>query len=208
VEITIQQIRIVTMFALDPDIVLFLTNLSKMGYAIAFARPGLGGASITPIIPPNVIAVKGGVRVDYDFGKRSLGVEGSDAREVALAFQDVWGALKNLGIDIQKALIPCEVIVIAFASLSPKFSSSRVETLDLLGHNLRMVEAGFALEDGDPASPSKWLHIRITPVYSSYKPGEKENLYRIEVVYRDEREKVLRFIENAGDVLKKLLERV
>jgi hypothetical protein len=193
---------------LDPDIILLLTHLSRKGYAIAFARSGLGGASITPIIPPNVIAIKGNIRIDYDFSRRSLGVEGSDAREVALAFQDVWEVLKNLGIDLQKTLIPCEAIVIASASLSPKFSSNRIEALDLLGYNLRMVEAGFALEDGDPASPTKWLYIRITPVYSSYRPGEKENLYRIEVVYRDEREKVLRFIESGGDVLKKLLEGV
>jgi hypothetical protein len=193
---------------LDPDIVLFLSYLSRKGYVTAFARPGLGGASITSIIPPNVIAIKGNVRIDYDFGRRSLGVEGSDAREVALSFQDVWEVLKNLGIDFQRALIPCEAIVIASASLSPKFSSNRIEALDLLGHNLRIVEAGFALEDGDPVSPTKWFHIRIVPVYSSYRPGEKENLYRIEVVYRDEKEKVLRFIENVGDVLKKLLERV
>jgi len=208
VEVAIQQIRVATTFMLDPDIVLLLTHLSRKGYATAFARPGLGGASITSIIPPNVIAIKGNIRVDYDFGRRSLGIEGLDAREVALSFQDVWEVLRNLGIDIQKALIPCEAIVIASVSLSPKFSSNRVEVLDLLGHNLRIVEAGFALEDGDPASPTRWLHIRIVPVYSSYRPGEKENLYRIEVVYRDEKEKVLRFIENVGDVLKKLLERV
>jgi hypothetical protein len=193
---------------LDPDIVLLLTYLSRKGYATAFARLGLGGASITPIIPPNVIAIKGNIRVDYDFGRRSLGIEGLDAREVALAFQDVWEVLKNLGIDIQKALIPCEAIVIASVSLSPKFSSNRVEVLDLLGYNLRIVEAGFALEDGDPASPTRWLNIRITPVYSSYRPSEKENLYRIEVIYRDEREKVLRFLENVNEVLRKLLERV
>jgi hypothetical protein len=71
-----------------------------------------------------------------------------------------------------------------------------------------MAEAGFTLEGGDPASPTKWLHIRIAPVYSSYKPGEKENLYRIEVVHRDEREKALRLIENVGDIPTKLLERV
>lgn len=207
-EVAIQQIRVATTFMLDPDIVLLLTHLSRKGYATAFARPGLGGASITSIIPPNVIAIKGNIRVDYDFGRRSLGIEGLDAREVALSFQDVWEVLRNLGIDIQKALIPCEAIVIASVSLSPKFSSNRVEVLDLLGHNLRIVEAGFALEDGDPVSPTKWFHIRIVPVYSSYRPGEKENLYRIEVVYRDEKEKVLRFIENVGDVLKKLLERV
>jgi hypothetical protein len=36
-----------------------------------------------------------------------------------------------------------------------------------------MIEAGFALENGDPTSPNKWLHIRIAPIYSSYKPSEK-----------------------------------
>jgi hypothetical protein len=208
VEITVQQIRVATTFMLDPDIALLLTYLSRRGYATAFARPGLGGGSITPIIPPNVIAIKGNVRVDYDFYRRSLGVEGSDPREVVSAFHDVWEALKSLGVDLQKALIPCEAVVIASASLSPRFSSNRIETLDLLGYGLRMSEAGFTLEDGDPTSPTKWLHIRIAPVYSSYKPGEKENLHRIEVVYRDEREKVLRLIENVGNILTKLLERV
>jgi len=96
VGITIQQIRIVTMFALDPDIVLFLTNLSKMGYAIAFARPGLGSASITPIIPPNFIAVKGGVRVDYDFGRRSLGVEAQMREKLPWLFKMCGELLKIL----------------------------------------------------------------------------------------------------------------
>jgi len=116
-------------------------------------------------------------------------------------------ALKNLSIDVDRALVPYEVIMVASASLSPKFSNN-VEVSDLLGFNLRMVEASFALENGDPTSPSKWFHVRITPVYSSYRPGERENLYRIEVVYRDEKEKILKFIENAGDILKRLLERV
>lgn len=207
-EITLHQVRVATMFMLDPDIILLLTDLSRRGYAIAFARSSLGGASITPIIPPNIIAIKGNVRIDYDFHRRSLGVEGSNPREVALAFHDVWDALKNLGIDLQRALIPCEAIVIASASLSPRFGNNRIEALDLLGYNLRMTEASFTLEDGDPASPTKWFHIKIAPVYSSYKPSKKESLYRIEVVYRDEKEKALRFIESVGDILTKLLERV
>jgi len=197
------------MFMLDPDIILLLTHLSKKGYATAFARLDLGGSStVTPIMPPNVIAIKGNVRVDYDFSRRSLGVEGSNPQEVASAFQDVLDVLKSLGIDLQKALILCEAIVIASVSLSPKFSSNRVEVLDLLGYNLRIVEAGFALEDGDPASPTRWLHVRVVPIYSSYKPSEKENLYRVEVVYRDEREKMMRFIENVVNVLMELLKRV
>jgi hypothetical protein len=151
--------------------------------------------------------MKGNVKVDYDFGRKSLGVEGLYAREVTSTLQDLWQALKNLSIDVDRALVPYEVIMVASASLSPKFSNN-VEVSDLLGFNLRIVEASFALENGDPTSPSKWFHVRITPVYSSYRPGERENLYRIEVVYRDEKEKILKFIENAGDILKRLLERV
>ena len=207
VEISILQIRVVTTFMLDPDVVLLLSYLSKMGYVTAPTRLGLGGTSITPIMPPNIIAMKGNVKVDYDFSRRSLGVEGLYAREVASTLQDLWQALKNLNIDVERALVPYEVIVVALASLSPKFSNN-VETSDLLGFNLRMVEASFALENGDPTSPSKWLHIMITPVYSSYRPSERENLYRIEVIYRDEKEKVLKFIENVDNILKSLLERV
>jgi hypothetical protein len=207
VEVSILQIRVVTTFMLDPDVVLLLSYLSKMGYVTAPARLGLGGVSITPIMPPNIIAMKGNVKVDYDFGRKSLGVEGLYAREVTSTLQDLWQVLKNLSIDVDRALVPYEVIMVASASLSPKFSNN-VEASDLLGFNLRMVEASLALENGDPTSPSKWFHVRITPVYSSYRPGEKENLYRIEVVYRDEKEKILKFIENAGDILKRLLERV
>jgi len=207
VEISILQIRVVTTFMLDPDVVLLLSYLSKMGYVTAPTRLGLGGTSITPIMPPNIIAMKGNVKVDYDFSRRSLGVEGLYAREVASTLQDLWQALKNLNIDVERALVPYEVIVVALASLSPKFSNN-VEASDLLGFNLRMVEASFALENGDPTSPSKWLHIMITPVYSSYRPSERENLYRIEVIYRDEKEKVLKFIENVDNILKSLLERV
>ena len=83
VGISILQIRVATMFMLDPDIILLLTHLSRKGYATAFARLDLGGSStVTPIMPPNVIAIKGNVRVDYDFSRRSLGVEGSNPQEV------------------------------------------------------------------------------------------------------------------------------
>jgi hypothetical protein len=41
VEVAIQQICVATTFMLDPDIVLFLSYLSRKGYVTAFARPGL-----------------------------------------------------------------------------------------------------------------------------------------------------------------------
>jgi hypothetical protein len=70
-----------------------------------------------------------------------------------------------------------------------------------------MVEASFVLEDGDPTS-NRWLHVRIVPVYGSFRPGEGENLYRIEIVYRDEREKILKFIEGIEGIIGKILDRV
>jgi hypothetical protein len=59
VEVNILQIRVVTTFMLDPDVVLLLSSLSKMGYITAPTRLGPGGVSITPIMPPNIIAIKG-----------------------------------------------------------------------------------------------------------------------------------------------------
>jgi hypothetical protein len=163
-KISISQVRVASTFMLDPDLALLLSHLANMGYVVASTRVTLGGATITPVMPPNVIAVKGNVIVDYDFGRRSLGVEGRSPQEVILA-------------------------------------------LDVIGYNLRMVEASFVLEDGDPTS-NRWLHVRIIPVYSSFRPGEGENLYRIEIVYRDEREKILKFIEGIEGIIGKILDRV
>ena len=84
------------------------------------------------------------LKVDYDFGRRSLGVEGLYAREVVLTLQDLWQALKNLSIDVDRALVPYEVIVVASASLSPKFSNN-IETSDLLGLTLEWLKQALHL---------------------------------------------------------------
>jgi hypothetical protein len=126
---------------------------------------------------------------------------------VILALHDLWKTFENLRIDVEKALVPYEAVVVALTTLNPRFSSNRVEAIDVIGYNLRMVEASFVLEDGEPTS-NRWLHVRIIPVYSSFRPSEGENLYRIEIVYRDERERILKFIEDIEDIIGKILERV
>jgi hypothetical protein len=179
----------------------------KYAYVVASTRVTLGGATVTPVMPPNVIAVKGNVIVDYDFGRRGLGVEGRSPQEVILALQDLWRTLEDLRIDVEKALVPHEAVVVALTTLNPRFSGNRVETVDVIGYNLKMVEASFVLEDRDPTFHRR-LHVRIIPVYSSFRPGERENLYRIEILYRDEREKILKFIEGIEDNIRKILDRV
>jgi hypothetical protein len=193
---------------LDPDIALLLSHLANMGYVVASTRVTLGGGGmVTPLMPPNVIAVKGNVIVDYDFGRRNLGVEGRSPQEVILALQDLWRAFEDLRIDVEKALVPYEAVVVALTTLNPRFSDNRVEAVDVIGYNLKMVEASFVLEDGDPTS-NRWLHVRIVPVYSSFRSGERENLYRIEIVYRDERGKILKFIEGIEGIIGEILDRV
>jgi hypothetical protein len=119
-----------------PTLLYYCRTYLGCGYVVASVRLSPGGVNRTPIIPPNIIAMEGGVRVGYDFGRRSLGVEGSNSREIISTLQDLWEVLKSLRIDIQRVLIPYEAIVIALASLSPKFSSNVIEAVDMIGFNL------------------------------------------------------------------------
>jgi hypothetical protein len=191
---------------LDLDIPMLLSKLAGRGYITARVRPTLEGASIT-FIEPNVIAGKGTIRVDYDLIRKSLGIESPNSKEIITALDEIWNCLSEMGIDIQKALIPHEVIVVAEASLKPRFIENKCFFKDLLGFDLRLAEGSFVGEGGDPTS-NKWFHLKISPIWSSYKINEKENLYRVTIVYREERSKIINFIENLESILRKLLEGV
>jgi len=205
--LSILQIRIATVFLLDPDIPMLLSKLAGKGYVTARVRPTVDGATIVFIEPPNVIAGKGTVRVDYDFGRRILGIESPNPKEVLNALDEVWSCLGEINVDIQKALIPYEVIVIAEASLKPRFIENKYAFKDLFDFDLRLMEGGFVNEGGDPTS-NKWFHLKISPILSSYKGSDEENLYRVTIVYREEKLKLINFIENLENILRKLLERV
>jgi len=205
--LSILQIRIATLFLLDPDIPMLLSKLAGKGYVTARVRPTVDGATFVFIEPPNVIAGKGTVRVDYDFGRRTLGIESPNSKEVLNALDEVWSCLGEINVDIQKALIPYEVIVIAEASLKPRFIENKYAFKDLFDFDLRLMEGGFVNDGGDPTS-NKWFHLKISPIWSSYKGSDEENLYRITIVYREEKLKLINFIENLENILRKLLERV
>ena len=205
--LSILQIRVTTVFMLDPDIPMLLNKLAGRGYVTARVRHTLDGATITFIEPPNVIAGRGAVRVDYDFNRRTLGIEGPNPKEVLRALNDVEDCLKELNVDVQKALIPCEAILVAEASLKPKFTNTKYAFRDLFGFDLKLMEGGFVREDGDPTS-NEWFHLRVSPIWSSYRVGGSENLYRVSIVYRDERLKLVNFIGNVEDILRKLLEEI
>jgi hypothetical protein len=93
------------------------------------------------------------------------------------------------------------------AFLKPRFTDNTYTFKDLFDFDLRLMEGGFVNEGGDPTS-NKWFHLKISPIWSSYKVGEKKNLYRVTIVYREERLKLINFIENIESILRKLLEEV
>jgi hypothetical protein len=192
---------------LDLDVPMLLSKLARRGYITARVKPTLEGATISFIEPPNVIAGKGTVRVDYNFERRTLGIESPNPEEILAVSDEVWNCLREINVDIQKALIPYEVIIIAVASLKPKFTDTKYAFKDLLGCDLRLIEGGFIKEGEDPTS-NKWFHLRISPIWGSYNMDEKENLYRVTVIYREERSELIKFIENVESILRKLLKEV
>jgi hypothetical protein len=201
----ILQIRIATVFLLEPDIPVLLDKLARKGYVRASVRPTLEGATIGFIEPPNVIAGKGTVRVDYNIERRILGIESPNPKEILSALDEVESCFKEMNVSIDKALIPYEAIIVAEALLKPRFTDNKYTFKDLLGFDLRLMEGGFVSEGGEPTS-NKWFHLKISPIWSSYKVGEGENLCRITIVYREEKLKLINFIENIENILGKLLE--
>ncbi|MEM1610098.1 MAG: hypothetical protein QXQ57_00445 [Sulfolobales archaeon] len=198
---------ITTVFMLDPDITLFIRRLGEKGYITAYVKPTIEGASITFLEPPGVIAKKGSTKIEYDFGRRRLDIESPTPKDAINTLSEVESVLKDIGVDIDKALVPYEVIVIANSFFKPKFLTYSYNFKDLLGFNLRPVSADLVMEGGDP-NTNRWFQVRILPIWSSYKGIDRENLYRVTVIYRDERTRILNFLENLVDILKKIADEV
>ncbi|MBC7327005.1 hypothetical protein H5T87_02685 [bacterium] len=212
----ILQVRIATVFMLDPALHLFIRKLGEKGYITPRVRPTLEGVDIGFIEPPSVIAGapagviagKGNIKIDYNLVRRALGIESPIPEEVIKAVNEVEDILKEIGIDLkQKALIPYEVIVIAEEFLKPKFEDNVYLFEDILGFNLRLAKTSFIMDKGDPSS-NKWFHMEIFPLWGAYKPEEKKNPHRLTITYRDEKSKLLNFLEHLEDILKKLIDKV
>lgn len=203
----IELIKVSTIFMLDPNLTMLIEKLGQKKYVTAHVRQQPDGATIAFLEPPDVIAGKGSVRVTYNFGRRTLSVEGSISTEVCGALTDIEDCLKELRVEIEKALIPFEVTVVAETELKPKFTDSVYDCVHLLGFKLRLAEGGFIIDGGDPTS-NNWFSVNLTPVWSSYAITERGCLYRIRITYRDETRKIFQFLQNLEDVLKRILEEV
>jgi hypothetical protein len=204
--VALDTIRIATTFMLDPYIPLLLRHLGERGYVTARVKPSPEAVNIIAVEPPDVIAVKGQAKISYNFARRTLVVEAPSPKEAIGALGDVEEALKSMDMVFEKALVPLEAAVMGTSRLAPKFSSTAYE-LPGLGLRARLAEVGLAMEGGDP-NANRWFYAKISPLYSSYKPGGESSLYQILIIYRDTVEKVKYFLEHLEEALREISERV
>lgn len=206
--VIILSVALQTVFMLDPDMILLVEELRKRGYITG--EPNIRGEAIIGIFvveASDVIARKGGVRVYYNFGRRTLGIQSSSNSEVLGSLKEVDDALRSIGVDRDEALIPYELAAIAQAELAPKFAGRTLGMEDVLGFDLNFIGAYFARLGGDPNSRD-WFHVSVQPIYSSYRPGRDTNPYRLTLTYRSGKEDVLKMIRTLPDVLGKICEKV
>ncbi|WP_449463057.1 hypothetical protein PQ610_02120 [Tardisphaera miroshnichenkoae] len=198
-------IGVASVLLLDPDWVLFLRELRKSNYFTAEYTFHGEALSITWLEYPDVIARKAGIKIYYNMGRRTLGIQGSTAEEVLQAMEEVRGALAAIGVDIEKALIPCELVVVAQARIKPKLSDTSLKLRDLPEFNLVMTQASFSASEGDPNS-NKWLQVSVQPIWSSYEPSARNNIYRLVVTFRDKREIVIGVLKKLDQLIEGLCE--
>jgi hypothetical protein len=192
---------------LDPNLPILLKKLAEKGYVTSIVRNSLDSATIAFLEPPDVIAGKGLTRISYNFGRRTLSVEGSIPAETLIIFKDVSTSLMELGNDIRKALIPFEVAVSANIEAKPKFTETSHDFVKLLGNKLRLADGSFVFDGSDPNS-NKWFHLALSRLWSSNITTEKGCLYRLKLTYRDSEEKVFHLLENLECILETIVKEV
>ena len=201
----IESISLLSVWMLEPRLPELLIELRRRGYVTARARSrSLGGYDII-FIEPNVAAIKGSTFILYNPGRRTITVEGSNASELLLAFNEVEEVLKNVGSDPARGVLFYELRVKAKAN-GGKWALKRiVKVEDILGLNLLVVPVSFVSLEGDPNS-TRWFHLDIRPLWTSW--SDKKVRYEIVLIYRDTKEKLINMLENIGDVLKDILKRI
>lgn len=202
-----QLIKISTVFMLNPSLPILLGKLAKNGYVTSLVREMDDSANIAFIEPPDVIAGKGATRISYNFGRRTLSVEGAMPKEVLSTFKEVEVFLKEMGIKIEKALIPCELTAVASVELIPKFAGKTYDFTESLGYKLQLAEGGFVLSEGDPAS-NKWLSFKLNRVWSSDIKTKKGYPYRLKLLLREKKTKVFQLLDNLENVFETILKEV
>ena len=181
----------------NPDIVGLVRELGGLGYVTARVRPVFDGYDIGFLEARNVIAIKGMVRVSYDFGRRMLGVEGVKVGEVVLCAGEVEKVLDKLGVNVEDGVLFYEVQV-----------RGRVSGVDLPKKEVKLgdrVLMGLVTDyvSGNPGT-TRFLHVRVYPLWATWK--EKPRVYELTVVYRDDKRVLMEFLENVENVLNGFLQ--
>lgn len=198
-------ISLLSVWMLDPRLDELLPELARQGYVTARVRPfSIGGYNVAFIEPPNVVAVKESTYILYDFGRRSLTVEDQDPNRVFSAFQELERALKNAGSDPNRGVLFYELQARARVGgdklvLKKGLHMGVSNALDL---DLEVVPTSVVSASGDPNS-TRWFQLDIRPIWSSW--GGEKTYYEAVLIYRDDREAVLRILGSINLVFETLL---
>lgn len=200
----IESIGLLSVWMLEPRLPELLLELRKKGYTTARVKPkSLGGYDIT-FIEPNVAAIKRSTYVLYNPGRRTITIEGFNADELLLVFNEVEEILKNVGSDPAKGVLFYELQVKAIASGDRWTLRKTVKVDDLLGLNLLVVPISFVSADGDPNS-TRWFHLNVRPLWTSW--SDERVHYEVVLIYRDDRKRLVNVLRNIDSVLKEVLKR-
>lgn len=201
----VESIGLLSVWMLEPRLPELLLELRRLGYATARVRPrSLGGYSIT-FIEPIIAAIKGSTFILYNPGRRSVSIESSDVSELLHIFNEVERILKDVGSDPAKGALFYELQVKAIASGGKWTLKKVVRSDDLLGLNLLVVPVSFVSVEGDPNS-TQWFQLDVRPLWTSW-PDERVR-YEVVLIYRDDKEKLIRVLESLDEVLRELINRI
>jgi len=201
----IESISLLSVWMLEPRLPELLLELKKKGYVTARIKPrSLGGYDIT-FIEPNVAAIKGSTYILYNPGRRTITIEGSNVSELLGVFRDVENILKDVGSDPAKGVLFYELQAKAKAYGDKWILKEIIKVNDILGLDLLALPISFVSIKGDPNS-TLWFHLDVKPLWTSWT-GEKVR-YEIVLVYRDNREKLIKVLKNIDNALKEILKRI
>jgi len=201
----IEVVSLASVWLLEPRVPELLLELGKRGCATARVKPkSLGGYEVVSI-ESDVVAARGSTYVLYNPVRRMIAVEGYNANEVLLVFNEVEETLKKLGSDPSKGVLFYELIAKARAWGGKLMLKETVKTSELLGQELLVIPTSFISAKGDP-NKTQWLHLDVRPIWTSW--AEEKVRYEVILIYRDDKGKLLNVLKNVENILKGLIEKI
>ncbi len=212
IELTrVESLRIVSVWMLEPQVPRLLMELGKRGYVTARVVPKpLAGYEITVLEPATpgadmLIAIKGSTYVFYNRVRRSLAVEGPKASDVVRILEEVEQVLESVGSSPARGVLFYELLAKGIAKGDRLVLTKKVRLRQTLDVELDIVPTTLTLSTGDPNS-TYWLHLEIKPHWTSWP--EDTVYYELNLVYRDNRKKLVHIATEVEALLKELLLRL